>query len=87
MASSVLIRHVTTADDIRTCQELRFEVFVVGQGVPAELELEFEDESFHFLATKAGFPLGTGRLRPMNDYIKFERVCYSFLWACCRELP
>jgi hypothetical protein len=74
MTDNLVIRHVTTTDDVRACQTIRLEVFVSGQGVPEQLELEFEDESLHFLATNAGLPLGTGRLRPVDVYIKFERV-------------
>lgn len=45
---------------------LRFEVFVVGQGVPAELERDGRDpECAHVLAeSAAGEPVGTGRLLP-----------------------
>lgn len=52
------------------------QVFVHGQGVPAELELEYEDECVHFLAFNSEQqPVGTGRLREVDDlYIKFERV-------------
>lgn len=45
---------------------LRFEVFVLGQGVPAELERDGRDpECAHVLAeSAAGEPVGTGRLLP-----------------------
>lgn len=45
---------------------LRFEVFVVGQGVPAELERDGRDpDCAHVLAVSdAGEPIGTGRLLP-----------------------
>lgn len=72
--SSVSVTRVESPHDIKRCQDLRMEVFVAGQGVPEELELEFEDESIHFLATAADEPVGTGRLRPTGCFIKFERV-------------
>jgi hypothetical protein len=51
-------------------------VFVHGQGVPAELELEYEDECVHFLAiNNQQKAVGTGRLRVVDGlYVKFERV-------------
>ncbi len=47
-------------------EALRFEVFVVGQGVPAELERDGRDPAcVHVLASSsAGDPVGTGRLLP-----------------------
>lgn len=74
MPATVSVSHVTAPELIEKCQDLRMEVFVAGQGVPVELELEYEDESLHFLATVAGREVGTGRLRPVQPYIKFERV-------------
>lgn len=45
---------------------LRHEVFVVGQGVPADLERDGRDpDCAHVLASSArGEPIGTGRLLP-----------------------
>jgi predicted GNAT family N-acyltransferase len=45
-------------------RRIRFEVFVVEQGVPLDLEIDSADPgSVHALATRAGGPaLGTGRL-------------------------
>jgi predicted GNAT family N-acyltransferase len=47
-------------------EALRHEVFVVGQGVPAELERDGRDpDCAHVLAlSEAGEPIGTGRLLP-----------------------
>ena len=52
------------------------QVFVHGQGVPEDLELEHEDECVHFLALDDSHqPVGTGRLRDVHGiYVKFERV-------------
>ena len=68
------MQHVTGSDGIKTCQDIRMEVFVQGQNVPVELELEYEDQSEHFLATVNGRHVGTGRLRVTEPYIKVERV-------------
>lgn len=44
---------------------LRHQVFVVEQGVPAELELdEMDAQSLHAVAYQDGVPVATGRLLP-----------------------
>ena len=55
-------------------QEIRYEVFVVGQGVPAEEEIDsYENESFHFLAYADDVPCGAARWRFTEQGIKLER--------------
>ena len=57
------------------------QVFVHGQGVPEELQLEYEDECVHFIALNDDQQaVGTGRLRDAEGlYVKFERVRSRFL--------
>lgn len=46
-------------------QELRHEVFVIGQNVPVELEVdEIDAECDHAVAVQEGRVVGTGRLLP-----------------------
>ncbi|GAA1364886.1 GNAT family N-acetyltransferase [Streptomyces beijiangensis] len=50
-------------DDLEACFAVRREVFVVEQGVPAELEYDDLDaDALHVLAAGPDGPLGTGRL-------------------------
>jgi predicted GNAT family N-acyltransferase len=51
-------------------------VFVEGQDVPEDLELDGrDDEATHFLARRDGEPVGTARLRDYGDGVaKVERV-------------
>lgn len=50
-------------DDLAGAYALRHEVFVVGQGVPVELERDgFDDEADHAVAVRDGAVVGTGRL-------------------------
>jgi len=52
-------------DDMPAVLALRHEVFVVGQGVPADLERdELDGVSDHAVALLAGVVVGTGRLLP-----------------------
>jgi hypothetical protein len=74
MQGEVSVRYVTAPEDIKVCQDIRMRVFVDGQDVPVKLELEYEEESEHFLATLGGEAVGTGRLRRVPPFIKVERV-------------
>ncbi|MGE0526704.1 MAG: GNAT family N-acetyltransferase [Bdellovibrionales bacterium] len=57
------------------CLQIRRAVFVEEQGVPEETEIdEYENISKHFLALRAGVPVGTGRLRLKESFAKFERI-------------
>lgn len=56
---------LATAEDMPAVFALRHEVFVVGQGVPAELELdELDAVSDHAVVVLDGEVVGTGRLLP-----------------------
>ena len=65
-AGPFAIRTVGWHEASAVLDALRFEVFVVGQGVPAELERDGRDpECIHVLAlSPANEPIGTGRLLP-----------------------
>ncbi len=62
--------------EIDTCLAIRHEVFVLGQGVPAPLEVDGKDPKCeHFLAWERDEPIGTARLRITDDgHAKAERV-------------
>jgi predicted GNAT family N-acyltransferase len=60
----VIVR-IATAEDMPAAFALRHEVFVLGQGVPAELELdELDAVSDHAVALVDEVVVGTGRLLP-----------------------
>lgn len=63
-------------DEIDTCLAIRHEVFVLGQGVPAPLEVDGKDpECAHFIAYEKGEAIGTARLRVTEKGVaKAERV-------------
>ncbi|WP_085521683.1 GNAT family N-acetyltransferase [Tuberibacillus sp. Marseille-P3662] len=55
---------------------VRNEVFVHEQNVPADLEIdEFEDDSTHFVTYEQDKPIGAGRLRHIDQVGKVERIC------------
>lgn len=60
-----MIARLATAEDLPAVFALRHEVFVLGQGVPVELERdELDAVSDHAVAVVDGAVVGTGRLLP-----------------------
>ena len=58
-----------------TCFAIRHEVFVVGQNVPTDLEVDGLDETCsHVMVWVDGVPVGTARLREVDGAGKVERV-------------
>jgi len=75
-SETITVRQGNTQDDIDTALRIRTKVFVDEQGVPLELEQDgLEDICDHFLIYAGKKPIGTGRLRPVDDtMVKFERM-------------
>jgi predicted GNAT family N-acyltransferase len=63
------------SQDYEFCLDIRKKVFVIGQNVPLEDEVdEFEVFANHYLALFDGKPAGAARWRHVDDdYIKLER--------------
>jgi predicted GNAT family N-acyltransferase len=65
----------TDTDNVTDAFALRKEVFVEGQGVPADLEIDDkEEQAVHFLARKNDELVATCRLRTIDDDAKLERM-------------
>lgn len=72
--NSIDVRKVHKPHALEEAKKIRYEVFVIGQNVPPEEEIdEFEDESFHFLAFLNDTPAGAARWRFTEKGIKLER--------------
>lgn len=56
---------IVPLSQLHTCMHIRHEVFVVGQRVPFDEEMDHHDvtDCTHFLATLDGRPVGAARLR------------------------
>jgi predicted GNAT family N-acyltransferase len=66
---------------LEVCLAIRREVFVQGQEVPEELEIDgLDPECTHFLARVDGNPVGTARLREVKGEAKAERVAVLASW-------
>lgn len=71
---TVKVQKVYTKKEIQQALQIRYQVFVIGQKVPAEEEIdEFEKESFHYLAHIDGVPCGAARWRITEQGVKLER--------------
>ena len=58
---------------MKKAHRIRYDVFVIGQNCPEDLEWEFEEESTHFLLIENDIPLATARHRKTKNGYKLER--------------
>jgi len=74
--TTVNIKRVTSTQDLTQAFSVRMRVFVKEQKVPAEIELDRDDErAMHFLATLAsGRAVGTARLVVKHGRAKIGRM-------------
>lgn len=72
---SFVVKKTSAITDIQMCLAIRHEVFVEGQKVPIEEEVDGLDPSCeHFLLILNELPVGTARVRYIEDIAKIERV-------------
>lgn len=65
---------VDNTEQFKQAKKIRFEVFVLGQNVPAAEEFDqYEDISTHFLALYNDIPCGAARWRITENGVKLER--------------
>ncbi len=70
----IIVKKIDNKKDLKKAQEIRHQVFVVGQHVPVEDEIDaFEDESNHYLAFLNNTPVGAARWRTTENGVKLER--------------
>lgn len=62
--------------DLAICHDIRHQVFIIGQNVPEELEIDgLDEEATHYLIYVNEIPIGTARVRLVKpDQAKIERV-------------
>ena len=58
---------------MKIAHNIRYEVFVIGQNCPEDIEWEFEEESTHFLVYDNGEAVATARHRKTKNGYKLER--------------
>ena len=69
--------HFNNAELMNTAHNIRYDVFVIGQNCPEEIEWEFEEESTHFLVYDNNEAVATARHRKTEKGYKLERFAVS----------
>ena len=70
----VEVFNISDPKDLDIAYSIRYQVFVIGQNVPAEEEIDqYEDVCRHFLAKVDSVPCGAARWRITEKGIKLER--------------
>jgi len=63
------------SDELADCLAIRRSVFIEGQSVPEQLEVDGRDaEALHFIARRGRTAIATARLRVLGGDAKAERV-------------
>lgn len=71
----IAINKINSPQELQECFTIRHEVFVKGQNVPLEEEIDGKDpECQHYLLTVDNRPAGTARIRFVGHDAKIERV-------------
>jgi ElaA protein len=66
---------VTRTTDIAACLAIRRVVFIEGQNVPEDLEVDGDDpDCLHWLMHKDGAAIATARVTNLGDTAKIQRV-------------
>jgi len=72
-------KRITLENDLQIAFSIRKEVFVAEQGVPLDVEFDEFDTltgfTEHILVYYNEKPVGTGRIRRVDDLGKLERIC------------
>ena len=75
MTSTIRVRQVSSAKELKTVYAIRMRVFVKEQGVPEEIELDRDDKrAIHFLASIAGKAVATARVVMRHGNAKIGRM-------------
>lgn len=71
----LFIRNAVSQDDINHCFAIRHKVFIEGQGISIEEELdEYDATCNHYILFYQDEPAGVARVRYKDDFAKIERV-------------
>jgi len=77
----MLTVRVATTDELRACLEVRYRVFVIGQDVPLDEEVDgLDPECTHFVARVGDQVVGTARLLVSAGVAKAQRVAVLAAW-------
>jgi predicted GNAT family N-acyltransferase len=72
--TEIRVKKIESSTDLELAHKIRYEVFVEGQNVPPEEEIDqYENGCIHFLAWMNNIPCGAARWRKTESGIKLER--------------
>lgn len=72
--TDIKVEKIKSPADLELAHKIRYEVFVEGQNVPPEEEIDqYENDCAHFLAKFHDIPCGAARWRYTDSGIKLER--------------
>lgn len=72
---NVKITRAISEEEIASCMQIRRKVFIEGQGVPEEIEVDGkENECDHYILKIDDFAAGTARVRYLGEKGKIQRV-------------
>jgi predicted GNAT family N-acyltransferase len=72
---TILTKRISSIEEMQKCFEIRKKVFIEGQNVPVNEEIDGKDgQSDHYLLYVAEVAVGTARVRYVDDIAKVERV-------------
>jgi predicted GNAT family N-acyltransferase len=84
MKNAVRIRRISSNRELQKALAIRMRVFVKEQHVPAEIELDSDDQrAIHFLATICGKAVGTARVVRRRASAKIGRM--AVVKSCRRQ--
>ena len=75
LQNNISIKKISDITDIQACLVIRHQIFVTGQQVPIHEEIDgLDPSSEHYLLFHQELPVGTARVRYIDDFAKIERV-------------
>lgn len=72
----MILKKVTTEEELQLAFDIRKEVFVKEQGVAVDIELDaYDNISTHVLVIHDNKAIATGRVRELDEQAKLQRIC------------
>ena len=73
----ITVKLVESTEELNEAHKIRKEVFVIEQNCPEDIEWEFEEESYHYVALINKQIVGTARWRQTEKGYKLERFAVT----------
>lgn len=71
----IFVKKISSETDIQVCLAIRRQIFIEEQNVPLHEEVDgLDSSSDHYLLFVDNLPVGTARVRYLDDFAKIQRV-------------